>query len=211
MKKPNLYPPIKKIKDITEAYEKILHKLIKNFFGKSKEGKSDDDRFNRLETQIEIGNTQLLGAINSGNRQILLSIKELSNSIRELSSSIQASNKLNFKLLNVIIKRTSFMDKGFSEKFQNFSNMEKRFSAIEKTLSQNSNEMHGIVPLKSESSKENGNDRNTNSSNTAKSHTNIINNEINSNDSQSKRKIIYKRKKISKNVNEIREQKSHLN
>ena len=211
MKKPNLYPPIKKIKDITEAYEKILHKLIKNFFGKSKEGKSDDDRINRLEMQIEIGNTELLGAINSGNRQILLSIKELSNSIRELSGSIQASNKLNFKLLNVIIKRTSFMDKGFSEKFQNFSNMEKRFSAIEKTLSQNSNEMHGIVPLKSESSKDNGNDRNTNSSNTAKSHTNIINNEINSNDTLSRRKTIYKRKKISKNVNEIKEQKSHLN
>ena len=200
MKKPNLYPPIKKIKDITEAYEKILHKLIKNFFGKSKEGKSDDDRFNRLEMQIEIGNTQLLGAINSGNRQILLSIKELSNSIRELSGSIQASNKLNFKLLNVIIKRTSFMDKGFSEKFQNFSNMEKRFSAIEKTLSQNSNEMHGIVPLKSESSKDNGNDKNTNSNNTAKSHTNIINNEINSNDSQSKRKTIYKRKKLKKKM-----------
>ena len=198
MKKPNLYPPIKKIKDITEAYEKILHKPKKNFFGKSKEEKSDDDRFNRLETQIEIGNTQLLGAINSGNRQILLSIKELSNSIRELSGSIQASNKLNFKLLNVIIKRTSFMDKGFSEKFQNFSNMEKRFSAIEKTLSQNSNEMHGIVPLKSESSKDNGNDKNTNSNNTAKSHTNIINNEINSNDSQSKRKTIYKRKKFQK-------------
>ena len=211
MKKPNLYPPIKKIKDITEAYEKILHKLIKNFFGKSKEGKSDDDRFNRLEMQIEIGNTQLLGAINSGNRQILLSIKELSNSIRELSGSIQASNKLNFKLLNVIIKRTSFMDKGFSEKFQNFSNMEKRVSAIEKALSQNSNEMHGIVPLKSESSKDNGNDKNTNSNNTAKSHHNIINNEINSNDSLSRRKTIYKRKKISKNVNEIREQKSHLN
>ena len=211
MKKPNLYPPIKKIKDITEAYEKILHKPKKNFFGKSKEEKSDDDRFNRLEMQIEIGNTQLLGAINSGNRQILLSIKELSNSIRELSGSIQASNKLNFKLLNVIIKRTSFMDKGFSEKFQNFSNMEKRFSAIEKTLSQNSNEMHGIVPLKSESSKDNGNDKNTNSNNTAKSHPNIINNDINSNDSQSKRKTIYKRKKISKNVNEIREQKSHLN
>ena len=161
--------------------------------------------------QIEIGNTQLLGAINSGNRQILLSIKELSNSIRELSGSIKASNKLNFKLLNVIIKRTSFMDKGFSEKFQNFSNMEKRFSAIEKTLSQNSNEMHGIVPLKSEISKENGNDKNTNSNNTTKSHPNIINNEINSNDSQSKRKTIYKRKKISINVNEIREQKSHLN
>ena len=211
MKKPNLYPPIKKIKDITEAYEKILHKPKKNFFWEIKEEKSDDDRFNKLEMQIEIGNTQLLGAINSGNRQILLSIKELSNSIRELSGSIQASNKLNFKLLNVIIKRTSFMDKGFSEKFQNFSNMEKRFSAIEKTLSQNSNEMLGIVPLKSESSKDNGNDKNTNSNNTAKSHTNIINNEINSNDSQSKRKTIYKRKKISKNVNEIREQKSHLN
>jgi len=211
MKKPNLYPPIKKIKDITEAYEKILHKPKKNFFWEIKEEKSDDDRFNKLEMQIEIGNTQLLGAINSGNRQILLSIKELSNSIRELSGSIQASNKLNFKLLNVIIKRTSFMDKGFSEKFQNFLNMEKRFSAIEKTLSQNSNEMLGIVPLKSESSKDNGNDKNTNSNNTAKSHTNIINNEINSNDSQSKRKIIYKRKKISKNVNEIREQKSHLN
>ena len=213
MKKPNLYPPIKKIKDITEAYEKFFINT-KKFFGKSKEEKSDDDRFNRLEMQIEIGNTQLLGAINSGNRQILLSIKELSNSIRELSGSIQASNKLNFKLLNVIIKRTSFMDKGFSEKFQNFSNMEKRFSAIEKTLSQNSNEMHGIVPLKSESSKENGNDKNTNSNNTTKSHPNnpnIINNEINSNDSQSKRKTIYKRKKISKNVNEIREQKSHLN
>ena len=150
--------------------------------------------------QIEIGNTQLLGAINSGNRQILLSIKELSNSIRELSGSIQASNKLNFKLLNVIIKRTSFMDKGFSEKFQNFSNMEKRFSAIEKTLSQNSNEMHGIVPLKSESSKENGNDKNTNSNNTTKSHPNIINNEINSNDSQSKRKTIYKRKKLKKKM-----------
>ena len=198
MKKPNLYPPIKKIKDITEAYEKILHKPKKNFFGKSKEEKSDDDRFNRLEMQIEIGNTQLLGAINSGNRQILLSIKELSNSIRELSGSIQASNKLNFKLLNVIIKRTSFMDKGFSEKFQNFSNMEKRFSAIEKTLSQNSNEMHGIVPLKSESSKDNGNDKNTNSNNTTKSHPNIINNEINSNDSPSRRKTIYKRKKFQK-------------
>jgi len=198
MKKPNLYPPIKKIKDITEAYEKILHKPKKKFFWEIKEEKSDDDRFNRLEMQIEIGNTQLLGAINSGNRQILLSIKELSNSIRELSGSIQASNKLNFKLLNVIIKRTSFMDKGFSEKFQNFSNMEKRFSAIEKTLSQNSNEMHGIVPLKSESSKDNGNDKNTNSNNTAKSHTNIINNEINSNDSQSKRKTIYKRKKFQK-------------
>ena len=211
MKKPNLYPPIKKIKDITEAYGKILHKPKKNFFWEIKEEESDDDRFNRLEMQIEIGNTQLLGAINSGNRQILLSIKKLSNSIRELSGSIQASNKLNFKLLNVIIKRTSFIDKGFSEKFQNFSNMEKRVSAIEKTLSQNSNEMHGIVPLKSESSKDNGNDRNTNSSNTAKSHTNIINNEIDSNDSQSKRKTIYKRKKISKNVNEIREQKSHLN
>ena len=211
MKRPNLYPPIKKIKDITEAYEKILHKPKKNFFWEIKEEESDDDRFNRLEMQIEIGNTQLLGAINSGNRQILLSIKELSNSIRELSGSIQASNKLNFKLLNVIIKRTSFMDKGFSEKFQNFSNMEKRVSAIEKTLSQNSNEMHGIVPLKSESSKENGNDKNTNSNNTTKSHPNIINNEINSNDSQSKRKTIYKRKKISKNVNEIREQKSHLN
>ena len=211
MKRPNLYPPIKKIKDITEDYEKFFIIKKKYFFGKSKEEKSDDDRFNRLEMQIEIGNTQLLGAINSGNRQILLSIKELSNSIRELSGSIQASNKLNFKLLNVIIKRTSFMDKGFSEKFQNFSNMEKRFSAIEKTLSQNSNEMLRIVPLKSESSKDNGNDKNTNSNNTAKSHTNIINNEINSNDSQSKRKTIYKRKKISKNVNEIREQKSHLN
>ena len=211
MKKPNLYPPIKKIKDITEDYEKFFIIKKKYFFGKSKEEKSDDDRFNRLEMQIEIGNTQLLGAINSGNRQILLSIKELSNSIRELSGSIQASNKLNFKLLNVIIKRTSFMDKGFSEKFQNFSNMEKRFSAIEKTLSQNSNEMFGIIPLKSESSKDNGNDKNTNSNNTAKSHPNIINNEINSNDSQSKRKTIYKRKKISKNVNEIREQKSHLN
>ena len=198
MKKPNLYPPIKKIKDITEAYEKILHKPKKNFFGKSKEEKSDDDRFNRLEMQIEIGNTQLLGAINSGNRQILLSIKELSNSIRELSGSIQASNKLNFKLLNVIIKRTSFMDKGFSEKFQNFSNMEKRFSAIEKTLSQNSNEMHGIVPLKSESSKDNGNDKNTNSNNTTKSHPNIINNGINSNESPSRRKTIYKRKKFQK-------------
>ena len=89
--------------------------------------------------------------------------------------------------------------------------MEKRFSAIEKTLSQNSNEMFGIVPLKSESSKDNGNDKNTNSNNTAKSHSNIINNEINSNDSLSRRKTIYKRKKISKNVNEIREQKSHLN
>ena len=211
MKKPNLYPPIKKIKDITEDYEKFFIIKKKYFFGKSKEEKSDDDRFNRLEMQIEIGNTQLLGAINSGNRQILLSIKELSNSIRELSSSIQASNKLNFKLLNVIIKRTSFMDKGFSEKFQNFSNMEKRVSAIEKTLSQNSNEMHGIVPLKSESSKENGNDKNTNSNNTTKSHPNIINNDINSNDSLSRRKTIYKRKKISKNVNEIREQKSHLN
>ena len=199
MKKPNLYPPIKKIKDITEAYEKFFINT-KKFFGKSKEEKSDDDRFNRLETQIEIGNTQLLGAINSGNRQILLSIKELSNSIRELSGSIQASNELNFKLLNVIIKRTSFMDKGFSEKFQNFSNMEKRVSAIEKTLSQNSNEMHGIVPLKSESSKDNGNDKNTNSNNTAKSHTNIINNEINSNDSQSKRKTIYKRKKLKKKM-----------
>ncbi len=200
MKKPNLYPPIKKIKDITEAYEKILHKPKKNFFGKSKEEKSDDDRFNRLEMQIEIGNTKLLGAINSGNRQILLSIKELSNSIRELSGSIQASNKLNFKLLNVIIKRTSFMDKGFSEKFQNFSNMEKRVSAIEKTLSQNSNEMHGIVPLKSESSKVNGNDKNINSNNTAKSHHNIINNGINSNDSLSRSKTIYKRKKLKKKM-----------
>ena len=198
MKKPNLYPPIKKIKDITEAYEKILHKPKKKFFWEIKEEKSDDDRFNRLEMQIEIGNTQLLGAINSGNRQILLSIKELSNSIRELSGSIQASNKLNLKLLNVIIKRTSFMDKGFSEKFQNFSNMEKRFSAIEKTLSQNSNEMHGIVPLKSESSKDNGNDKNTNSNNTTKSHPNIINNDINSNDSPSRRKTIYKRKKFQK-------------
>ena len=199
MKKPNLYPPIKKIKDITEAYEKFFINK-KKFFWEIKEEKSDDDRFNRLEMQIEIGNTQLLGAINSGNRQILLSIKELSNSIRELSGSIQASNKLNFKLLNVIIKRTSFMDKGFSEKFQNFSNMEKRFSAIEKTLSQNSNEMHGIVPLKSESSKDNGNDKNTNSNNTAKSHHNIINNGINSNDSQSKRKTIYKRKKLKKKM-----------
>ena len=198
MKKPNLYPPIKKIKDITEANEKFFINPKKNFFGKSKEEKSDDDRFNRLEMQIEIGNTQLLGAINSGNRQILLSIKELSNSIRELSGSIQASNKLNFKLLNVIIKRTSFMDKGFSEKFQNFSNMEKRFSAIEKTLSQNSNEMFGIIPLKSESSKDNGNDKNTNSNNTAKSHPNIINNGINSNDSLSRRKTIYKRKKYQK-------------
>ena len=187
MKKPSLYPPIKKIKDITEAYEKFFINT-KKFFGKSKEEKSDDDRFNRLEMQIEIGNTKLLGAINSGNRQILLSIKEPSNSIRELSGSIQASNKLNFKLLNVIIKRTSFMDKGFSEKFQNFSNMEKRFSAIEKTLSQNSNEMFGIVPLKSESSKDNGNDKNTNSNNTAKSHPNIINNEINFNDNLSRRK-----------------------
>ena len=211
MKKTNLYIPNKKINQITENNAKFFTISKKNIFGKSKEEKSDDDRFNRLEMQIEIGNTQLLGAINSGNRQILLSIKELSNSIRELSGSIQASNKLNFKLLNVIIKRTSFMDKGFSEKFQNFSNMEKRFSAIEKTLSQNSNEMFGIIPLKSESSKDNGNDKNTNSNNTAKSHTNIINNEINSNDSQSKRKTIYKRKKISKNVNEIREQKSHLN
>ena len=200
MKRPNLYPPIKKIKDITEDYEKFFIIKKKYFFGKSKEEKSDDDRFNRLETQIEIGNTQLLGAINSGNRQILLSIKELSNSIRELSSSIKASNELNFKLLNVIIKRTSFMDKGFSEKFQNFSNMEKRVSAIEKTLSQNSNEMFGIVPLKSESSKDNGNDKNTNSNNTAKSHTNIINNGINSNDSQSKRKTIYKRKKLKKKM-----------
>ena len=198
MKKPNLYPPIKKIKDITEAYEKILHKPKKNFFWEIKEEESDDDRFNRLEMQIEIGNTQLLGAINSGNRQILLSIKELSNSIRELSGSIQASNKLNFKLLNVIIKRTSFMDKGFSEKFQNFSNMEKKFSAIEKTLSQNSNEMFGIIPLKSESSKVNSNDKNTNSNNTAKSHPNIINNEINSNDNLSRRKTIYKRKKFQK-------------
>ena len=198
MKRPNLYPPIKKIKDITEDYEKFFIIKKKYFFGKSKEDKSDDDRFNRLEMQIEIGNTQLLGAINSGNRQILLSIKELSNSIRELSGSIQASNKLNFKLLNVIIKRTSFMDKGFSEKFQNFSTMEKRVSAIEKTLSQNSNEMHGIVPLKSESSKDNGNDKNTNSSNTANSHHNIINNEINSNDSLSRRKTIYKRKKFQK-------------
>jgi hypothetical protein len=198
MKKPNLYPPYKKINEITEDYEKFFINPKKNLLGKSKEEKSDDDRFNRLEMQIEIGNTQLLGAINSGNRQILLSIKELSNSIRELSGSIQASNKLNFKLLNVIIKRTSFMDKGFSEKFQNFSNMEKRVSAIEKTLSQNSNEMHGIVPLKSESSKDNGNDKNTNSNNTAKSHPNIINNDINSNDSQSKRKTIYKRKKFQK-------------
>ena len=76
--------------------------------------------------QIEIGNIELLGAINSGNRQILLSIKELSNSIRELSCSIQASNELNFKLLNMILERTSFMDKDFAEKVQSFLAMEKR-------------------------------------------------------------------------------------
>jgi hypothetical protein len=190
MKKPNLYIPIKKIKDITEAYGKILHKPKKNFFGKSKEEKSDDDRFNRLEMQIEIGNTQLLGAINSGNRQILLSIKELSNSIRELSGSIQASNKLNFKLLKVLYERTSFIDKGFAEKVQSFSSTEKRLSAIEKRLSQSSNEIPGVVPLKSESSKVNGNEKNSSSSNTAKSHPNFINNEINSNDSHSRKMTI---------------------
>ena len=70
MKKPNLYIPIKKIKDITETYEKFFISPKKNFIGKSKEEKSDDDRFNKLEMQIEIGNTQLLGAINSENRQI---------------------------------------------------------------------------------------------------------------------------------------------
>ena len=60
--------------------------------------------------------------------------------------------------------------------------------------------MFGIIPLKSEISKENGNDKNTNSNNTTKSHPNIINNEINSNDSQSKRKTIYKRKKLKKKM-----------
>ena len=198
MKKPNLYPPIKKIKDITEAYEKILHKPKKKFFWEIKEEKSDDDRFNRLETLIEIGNTQLLGAINSGNRQILLSIKELSNSISELSGAIQASNELNFQLLNVILERTSFMDKGFAEKVQSFSSTEKRLSDIEKRLSQSSNKKLGVVPLKSESSKGNGNEKNSSSSHTAKSHPNFINNEINSNDSHSRKMTIYKRKKFQK-------------
>ena len=210
MKKPNLYPPIKKIKDITEAYEKFFINT-KKFFGKSKEEKSDDDRFNRLEMQIEIGNTQLLGAINYGNRQILLSIKELSNSIRELSGSIQASNELNFKLLNMIYERTSFMDKDFPEKVQSFSSTEKRLSAIEKRLSQSSNEIPGVVPLKSESSKVNGNEKNSSSRNTAKSHPNFINNEINSNDSNSRKMTIYKRKKVQKNFKEKREQKVFSN
>ena len=161
--------------------------------------------------QIEIGNTQLLGAINSGNRQILLSIKELSNSISELSGAIQASNELNFQLLNVILERTSFMDKGFAEKVQSFSSTEKRLSDIEKRLSQSSNEIPGVVPLKSESSKVNGNEKNSSSSNTAKSHPNFINNEINSNDSHSRKMTIYKRKKLQKNFKEKREQKVFSN
>ena len=205
MQKPNLYLPIKKIKDITQAYEKFFTNAKKNIFGKSNEEKSNDDRFNRLEMQIEVGNTQLLETINSGNRQILLSIKELSNSIRELSGLIQASNELNFKLLKVIYKRTSFMDKGFAEKVQSFSAMEKRLSTIEKRLSQSSNEIPGVVPLKSESSKVNGNEKNSSSSNTAKSHPNFINNEINSNDSHSRKMTIYKRKKLQKNFKEKRE------
>ena len=207
MKKPNLYLPIKKINEITETNEKIFINPKKKFFVKSNEEKSDDDRFNRLEMQIEIGNIELLGAINSGNRQILLSIKELSNSIRELSGSIQASNELNFKLLKVIYKRTSFMDKGFAEKVPSFSSKEKRLSAIEKRLSENSNEIPGVVPLKSESSKVNGNEKNSSSSNSAKSHPNFINNEINSNDSHSRKMTIYKRKKLQKNFKEKREHK----
>ena len=207
MKKPNLYLPIKKINEITETNEKIFINPKKKFFVKSNEEKSDDDRFNRLEMQIEIGNIELLGAINSGNRQILLSIKELSNSIRELSCSIQASNELNFKLLNMIYERTSFMDKGFAEKVPSFSSKEKRLSAIEKRLSENSNEIPGVVPLKSESSKVNGNEKNSSSSNSAKSHPNFINNEINSNDSHSRKMTIYKRKKLQKNFKEKREHK----
>ena len=154
--------------------------------------------------QIEIGNIELLGAINSGNRQILLSIKEL-------SCSIQASNELNFKLLNMILERTSFMDKDFAEKVQSFLAMEKRISAIEKRLSENSNEMLGVAPLKSESSKVNGNDKNSSSSKTAKSHPNYINNEINSNDRYSRKMTIYKRKKLQKNLKEKREQKVFSN
>ena len=204
MKKPNLYPPYKKINEITEDYEKFFINPQKNLLGKSKEEKSDDDRFNRLEMQIEIGNTQLLGAINYGNRQILLSIKELSR-------SIQASNELNFKLLKVLYERTSFMDKGFAEKVPSFSSKEKRLSAIEKRLSQSSNEIPGVVPLKSESSKVNGNEKNSSSSNTAKSHPNFINNEINSNDSHSRKMTIYKRKKLQKNFKEKREQKVFSN
>ena len=211
MKKTNLYMPNKKINEITETNEKFFTNAKKNIFGKSKEEKSDDDRFNRLEMQIEIGNTQLLETINSGNRQILLSIKELSNSIRELSGLIQASNELNFKLLKVIYERTFFMDKGFAEKVQSFSSTEKRLSAIEKRLSQSSNEIPGVVPLKSESSKVNGNEKNSSSSNTAKSHPNFINNEINSNDSHSRKMIVYKRKKLQKNFKEKREQKVFSN
>jgi len=198
MKKNNLYIPNKKINEITEINKKFFINAKKNIFGKSNEEKSDDDRFNRLEMQIEIGNIELLGAINSGNRQILLSIKELSNSIRELSCSIQAFNELNFKLLNMILERTSFMDKDFAEKVQSFLAMEKRISAIEKRLSENSNEMLGVAPLKSESSKVNGNDKNSSSSKTAKSHPNYINNEINSNDRYSRKMTIYKRKKLQK-------------
>ena len=211
MKKTNLYIPNKKINEITETYEKIFINPKKNFFVKSNEEKSDDDRFNRLEMQIEIGNTKLLETINSGNRQILLSIKELSNSIRELSGSIQASNKLNFKLLKVLYERTSFMDIDFPEKVQSFSFTEKRLSAIEKRLSQSSNEIPGVVPLKSESSKVNGNEKNSSSSNIAKSHPNFINNEINSNDSHSRKMTIYKRKKLQKNFKEKREQKVFSN
>jgi len=211
MKKTNLYIPNQKINEITENNAKFFTISKKNIFGKSNEEKSDDDRFNRLEMQIEIGNTQLLGAINSGNRQILLSIKELSNSIRELSGSIQASNKLNFKLLKVLYERTSFMDKGFAEKVQSFSSTEKRLSAIEKRLSQSSNEIPGVVPLKSESSKVNGNEKNSSSSNIAKSHPNFINNEINSNDSHSRKMTIYKRKKLQKNFKEKRDSKVFSN
>jgi len=201
MNKTNLYPPIEKLKENTETKEEFFINPKKNFFGKSKEDQSDIDKFNRLKMQIDIGNSQLLETINFGNRQILFAIKELSN-------SIEASNKINFMLLNVIIKRTSFMDKGFSEKFQNFSTMEKRFSAIEKTLSQNSNEMLGIIPLKSESSKVSGNNKNTSSNNSAKSHPNFINNEINSNDSQSRRMTIYKRKKLKKMLMKGEDKKS---
>ena len=211
MKKPNLYIPNKKINEITETNEKFFTNAKKNIFGKSNEEKSDDDRFNRLEMQIEIGNTKLLGAINSGNRQILLSIKELSNSIRELSGLIQASNELNFKLLKMIYKRTSFMDKGFAEKVQSFSTTEKRLSTTEKRLSKNSNEILGVVPLKSESSKVNGNDKNSSSSKTTKSYPNFINNEINSNDNHSKKMSVYKRKKLQKNFKEKREQKVFSN
>ena len=193
MKKPHLFPPIKKIKEITQINEEPSLNKKKIFFGKSSEEQSDTDKFRRLEMKMDIGITQILEAINYGNRQILFGIGELSN-------SINASNEINSKLLNVIIERTSSMDKSFRAMVQSYSNMKKIFS-------QNSNEMLGKVPLKTESSKVKANDKNSSSSNTAKSQPNFINNEINSNDNLSRKITIYKRKKLSKNVNERKEQK----